>query len=77
MPITLRCSCGKTLQVKDEYAGKRVRCPACSDALTVPVPEPQFEVVEDEEPAPPPRPRAAPIQAKVALTTHDDDDRPR
>ena len=29
-------SCGKTLNVKDEYAGKKARCPGCQEPLTVP-----------------------------------------
>jgi hypothetical protein len=77
MAITFSCSCGKSLQVKDEYGGKRVRCPACSDAITVPQPEPQFEVVEDEPVAPPARVRAAPVRAKAMPTSRDDDDEDR
>ncbi len=76
MAITFSCSCGKTLQVKDVLGGKRVRCPACSDAITVPAAEePAWEVVEDE-PEPPP----APIRAKAVARSRDDDDdddRPR
>ena len=30
MPIDHTCSCGKKLRLKDEFAGKRFRCPACS-----------------------------------------------
>ena len=30
------CSCGERYQVKDGYAGKRVRCLACSGAIAVP-----------------------------------------
>lgn len=74
MPITLTCACGKTLQVKDEFAGRRVKCPACAAVASVPAAAPQFEVVDDE-PAPPPR--AAPVRAKPAGTAADDDDRPR
>lgn len=70
MPIAFECSCGKSLQVKDEHAGRRVRCPACSETLSVPAPTPQFEVVEDDEPAP----RAAPIRAKVVERSRDDDE---
>jgi hypothetical protein len=29
-------SCGRTLNVKDEYAGKKARCPGCKEVLTVP-----------------------------------------
>lgn len=39
MTIPLPCSCGKTLKVKEELAGKRIKCPACNQVLTVPVPE--------------------------------------
>src|SRR5689334_3296414 len=36
MPLLLECDCGKRLNVPDEHAGKRVKCPACSQVLTVP-----------------------------------------
>ena len=36
MTIKVQCGCGKSLQVKDELAGKRVRCPACKQAVGVP-----------------------------------------
>lgn len=29
-------TCGKVLNVKDEYAGKKARCPSCKEVLTVP-----------------------------------------
>lgn len=35
MSITIRCDCGKTFAVADEYAGKRVRCSACRAVLEV------------------------------------------
>lgn len=38
MPITLKCGCGKTLQVRDELAGKRARCPACGKIVPIPSP---------------------------------------
>jgi hypothetical protein len=47
MPITLNCTCGKTLRVADEHAGKRVKCPVCNAVITPPAPEPEFEIVED------------------------------
>jgi len=34
--IRFRCTCGKVLNAKDEAAGKRVRCPACRQPVTVP-----------------------------------------
>jgi hypothetical protein len=36
MPILLPCSCGKQLRIPDDFAGKRIKCPACSEILTVP-----------------------------------------
>ena len=38
MPISFQCTCGRTLRVKDELAGRRARCPQCSSILTVPNP---------------------------------------
>jgi hypothetical protein len=39
MPIALSCDCGRALRVKDELAGKHIRCPDCKSILTVPVQE--------------------------------------
>lgn len=36
MTIAFSCECGKTLRVKDDLAGRRVRCPECQEILTVP-----------------------------------------
>jgi hypothetical protein len=49
MAITVACDCGKEFKVKDELAGKKVKCPACQAVLTVPA-------AEDAEP---PRPRSS------------------
>jgi hypothetical protein len=48
MPIQIKCECGKSLRVKDEAAGKKVRCPGCKAILTAP--EPEF-VEPDEDTA--------------------------
>jgi hypothetical protein len=38
MPITVTCpSCSVTFKTKDEYAGKRAKCPKCGEPLTIPV----------------------------------------
>jgi hypothetical protein len=39
MPIALSCECGKRLRIKDEFAGRSVRCPACRATLDIPEPE--------------------------------------
>lgn len=36
MAIRLKCKCGKDLSLKDEFAGKTIRCPACKETLKVP-----------------------------------------
>jgi DNA-directed RNA polymerase subunit RPC12/RpoP len=36
MAIKVACACGKKLSVKDEHAGKRVKCPACGSVLVIP-----------------------------------------
>ncbi|HEX3356769.1 MAG TPA: hypothetical protein VHS31_07355 [Tepidisphaeraceae bacterium] len=35
MPISISCTrCGKALKIKDEYIGKRIKCPQCSTTFT-------------------------------------------
>ena len=36
MPIPVACACGAKFAAKDELAGKRVKCPKCSQPLTIP-----------------------------------------
>ena len=40
MAISVACACGKQLKVKDELAGKKIRCPACQAAVVVPAAAP-------------------------------------
>src|SRR5262245_9080026 len=49
MPIPVSCACGRALRLKDDLAGRKVRCPTCGAVLTVPEPETELEVVEEEE----------------------------
>jgi hypothetical protein len=37
MPIQLTCACGQKMQVKEEHAGKRTKCPACGVLLDIPL----------------------------------------
>jgi hypothetical protein len=41
MPISLQCPCDRKLRVKEELAGRKVRCPECKQILRVPAPEPE------------------------------------
>lgn len=50
MTIPFACSCGKSFQAKDEFAGKRTKCPACGQVLVIPQPS--------RADAPPPEPAA-------------------
>jgi|GEM_PF-7123936 len=36
MPLAVQCTCGKTYQVGESLAGKRVKCKACGTSLVVP-----------------------------------------
>lgn len=36
MPVSFKCECGKALRVKDEFAGKKVKCPSCSRVIVTP-----------------------------------------
>jgi hypothetical protein len=36
MLIEMTCSCGKRLQVSDEFAGRQGQCPACGGRLQIP-----------------------------------------
>jgi hypothetical protein len=35
MAIQLRCKCGRQLEARDEFAGKRAQCPLCGHLITV------------------------------------------
>lgn len=48
MPIKVECDCGKKLSVKDELAGKRVKCPACQELLTIPKSAAEEDPAEDD-----------------------------
>ena len=54
--MLIECSCGKRLQVKDEFAGKKIRCPACKEIV---VAEPVAEEPIEEGIVPEPRAEAA------------------
>src|SRR5437016_990909 len=66
MAIPVACACGKQLKVKDELAGKKIRCPACQAAVTVPAaapPEPPSPGDREEAVVAPKAKLAAPVAA--------------
>ncbi len=36
MPILLNCPCGRSMRIKDEFAEKKIKCPACLEIMKVP-----------------------------------------
>src|SRR6476660_9932428 len=66
MAIQVTCEkCGKQLRVKDEYAGRKGKCPACGAVIQIPQAEPEvFDLKDEPKVAPkvaapmPPRPAA-------------------
>ncbi len=78
MPIPVTCACGKSLRLKDDLAGKRVRCPGCGGAITVPAPEDEIEGVLPAEDEPRVRTRRDEDGRPRRLRSEpDEDDRPR
>ncbi|MCI0704448.1 MAG: hypothetical protein L0241_25620 [Planctomycetia bacterium] len=72
MPITFNCTCGKTLRVPDEHAGRRAKCPACNAIVDIPGPDPVFEIVE-KPPATSSTPTKSPPVAKPKSKTDEED----
>lgn len=66
MPISFGChQCSKQLQARDEFAGRRLKCPGCGTILTIPgsstaAAPPPPPVFSDELPTPPPMFEAEP-----------------
>lgn len=73
MPVSLSCDCGKKLKVKDELAGKKIRCPGCSDVLIVPAGVSRgSDLAKQAIRAVPP-----PLRRRADPDDDDDDDLPR
>ena len=63
MPISLKChGCRSTLKVRDELAGKKVKCPRCQTVLVVPEEE-EVAVAAEAAPARPRTGKTGRIQA--------------
>jgi hypothetical protein len=77
MAIDVACKCGRISRAKDHLAGKRAKCPACGNIVTVPSPPNDAELaaaqllLENDGPAtspaekaigsPDPKPATAPV----------------
>jgi len=60
MPIAVSCQCGKTLNVRDDLAGKAVKCPGCQTVLRVPAIAAKGPAVQVPAQGPKVAPRPAP-----------------
>ncbi len=49
MSILFDCKCGKPLKVKEEFAGKKIKCPYCGVLMTAPVATPAVAVAAAKE----------------------------
>jgi predicted Zn finger-like uncharacterized protein len=68
---TLRCpGCKSTLRLRDDLAGKKIKCPRCEKVITVPEAEP--EVLAEVEPEPEEAITSAPARKRRG-----EEDRPR
>src|SRR5262245_16589775 len=69
MSIPFGCTCGKQLLAKDEFAGKKLRCPGCGKILTIPSPPYRTSEVSPTAPPakPPVRSAPAPIQRAASV----------
>jgi hypothetical protein len=55
MAIHIKCACGKSLQVAEEFAGKEGQCPHCGNALHIPDTEERTQITRQ---TPPPLPKS-------------------
>src|SRR5262245_4400963 len=81
MPIQVKCpngACGKTFAVKDEFAGRRAKCPGCGGVLTIPggAEVPVMAAAAPPPPPPPPMARQSAPPPPARMDEEDDYDAP-
>jgi hypothetical protein len=79
MPIAVSCTCGRAMQIKDEFAGRKVRCPDCRGVVEVPEPHVLNEELEVLNVAPPEadvdtKPSRASVTARPPRPVRDDEE---
>jgi len=52
MAIKVKCNCGVRFQAKDQLAGKKVKCPKCSNPIRIPNPQAAAVTSSSSAPAP-------------------------
>lgn len=48
MPIEFSCACGSKLRVKDEFAGRKFKCPSCGKVVQAPMPEAKPDLFSED-----------------------------
>ena len=48
MSIDFSCACGRKLRVKDEFAGRKFKCPGCGKVTQAPTPEARVDLFSEE-----------------------------
>jgi Protein of unknown function (DUF1559) len=66
MAIAFSCECGRKMQAKEEFAGKRMKCPGCKSLVTIPKTNPKRAALTGARPAAKPAVRKAPAKATPA-----------
>jgi WD40 repeat protein len=82
VPILATCACGKQLRLKEELAGKKIRCPACQATLAVPTAALRAEDAvstkrTEAQPVPEAAPRRKVTQRPVQEVDEEAEPRPR
>jgi hypothetical protein len=70
MPIPFTCECGKQLQAKEEFAGRRIKCPVCQRLLTIPAAAPAITVAEVKTVTVPAASPVAPAAGPIRFSCH-------
>jgi predicted Zn finger-like uncharacterized protein len=69
MPQIIKCpGCGSSLKVREELAGKKIKCPKCAHLMAVPAAPPSPPPAQAITAAPPPLPDAPPKPAAEEAT---------
>lgn len=67
MPSQVTCKCGKQYKFRDEYAGRRVKCPGCGQVIMIPGRCPADMPPNSQKPPPAPASSAKTNSRKILL----------
>jgi hypothetical protein len=75
--IQFSCDCGRKLKVKDDLAGRKIKCPECAEVLRVPAADVPEADDGDEEGIVPASPRISAVKRRPARDEEDSTERER